>query len=149
MTAPSVTECYLEHANITVKDIDDTVNFLQTAFPHFQIRGGGELDINGLQKRWCHIGTQTTYVALEEVKNIKSEETRCSYRDVGINHIGFVVPNIDEIIERLSNAGFREGYKAGNHQFRKRRYFYDSSNTEFEFIQYLSDKYSERNDYST
>jgi len=29
----------LEHANLTVRDIDGMIGFLQTAFPEFRVRG--------------------------------------------------------------------------------------------------------------
>jgi hypothetical protein len=31
----------LEHANISVRDIDGMIRFLQTAFPEFRVRGEG------------------------------------------------------------------------------------------------------------
>ena len=33
---------YLEHANITVKSIDEATRLLGAAFPDFAVRGGGE-----------------------------------------------------------------------------------------------------------
>src|SRR6266581_29844 len=32
----------LEHANLTVRDIDGMIRFLQTAFPEFKVRGEGK-----------------------------------------------------------------------------------------------------------
>ena len=51
----------LEHANLTVRDIEGMIRFLQTAFPEFQVRGEG-LSHDG--SRRVHIGTQATYIAL-------------------------------------------------------------------------------------
>jgi len=31
----------LEHANLTVRDIEEMIRFLQTAFPEFRVRGEG------------------------------------------------------------------------------------------------------------
>ncbi len=31
----------LEHANLTVRDIEGMIRFLRTAFPEFQVRGEG------------------------------------------------------------------------------------------------------------
>ena len=53
----------LEHANMIVQDVDATIRFLRTAFPEFRIRFDGQ-DPDG--KRWVHIGTDETYVALEQ-----------------------------------------------------------------------------------
>jgi hypothetical protein len=32
----------LEHANLTVRDVEGTIRFLQTAFPEFRVRGEGK-----------------------------------------------------------------------------------------------------------
>ncbi|MDP7280966.1 MAG: hypothetical protein QGG39_13925 [Candidatus Poribacteria bacterium] len=52
----------MEHANIRVKNIDQTVEFLMTALPDFKVRGG---KTSG-EDRWLHIGTDLTYLALSE-----------------------------------------------------------------------------------
>jgi len=140
-------ECYLEHANITVNDIDKAIRFITTAFPHFKIRGKGESETDSVVRKWLHIGTDETYIALEQL-SINSESTRNSYRDTGINHIGFVVDDIDTITTKLKEAGYKESIKVEPHPYRKRVYFYDDDQIEYEFIEYLSDDNAERNDYS-
>ena len=37
----------LEHANLVVKDIPATLDFIQTAFPDWKIRGQGEMTWHG------------------------------------------------------------------------------------------------------
>ncbi len=54
----------LEHANICVHDINGMIEFLRTAFPEFKIRYDG-IGADGV--RWVHVGTETTYIALEQV----------------------------------------------------------------------------------
>ena len=54
----------LEHANLTVRDIDGMIRFLETAFPEFQVRGEGTSQDGS---RWVHIGTHETYIALSPV----------------------------------------------------------------------------------
>lgn len=138
---------YLEHANITVSNIDETIKFLTTAFPDFKVRGGGESETGGVIRKWLHIGTDETYIALESVSS-KDEGSRRPYRDVGINHIGFVVKDVEVITRRLKEAGYKESISVEPHPYRKRVYLYDSDGIEYEFIEYLSDDFSERNDYS-
>lgn len=133
---------YLEHANITVNSIDASVHFFTTAFPHFTVRGGGTS--NG--RRWIHLGDENTYVALNEPTEGKMNISK-DYLGSGINHIGFVVSNVDEIAERLLAAGFKRDYPKQVEQFRIRDYFADADGNEFEFVQYLSDKPEERNFY--
>ena len=142
----SENEMYLEHANITVGNIEETVEFFKTAFPEFRVRGHGESTIDGVTRRWLHFGTDVTYIALESVTS-KDEGSRRAYKDVGINHLGFVVRNVDEITANLTAAGYKQSIDVEPHPFRKRVYFYDKSGIEYEFTQYLSDKPIERNDY--
>ena len=61
----------LEHANIAVRDIDGTIRFLQTAFPSFGIRHD-ETGADGC--RWVHIGTDNTYIALNQATEDPAED---------------------------------------------------------------------------
>jgi catechol 2,3-dioxygenase-like lactoylglutathione lyase family enzyme len=131
---------YMEHANITVKNIDNAIQFFQTAFPHFEVRGGGTSDY-----RWVHLGTDETYIAINDRGNGGIEK---DYTSTGINHIGFVVDNVKELGERLLAAGFERSYPLQNQKYRIRDYFVDNDGIEYEFVEYLSDKVEERNDYN-
>jgi len=133
---------YLEHANISVSNLDEGVRFFQTAFPEFKVRGG---EPEG-QKPWLHVGIDDTYVAL----NIRAGKDRpAPYSGLGINHIGFVVSDVESIATRLLKAGYTRSYPKQIHEFRIRDYFYDADGNDYEFIQYLSDRQEERNDYSS
>lgn len=55
----------LEHANLTVRDIEGMIRFLQTAFPELQVRGEGKSQDGS---RWVQIGMQETYIALSPAK---------------------------------------------------------------------------------
>jgi hypothetical protein len=138
---------YLEHANITVNSIGETIKFVITAFPHFEVRGKGESEQDGVIRKWLHIGTEETYLALEQI-SLQDKGTRRPYKDVGINHLGFVVEDVDSIAERLTNAGYRESISVEPHPYRKRVYFFDNNLIEYEFIEYLTDDFAKRNDYS-
>ncbi len=127
----------LEHANLNVRDIDATVRFLQTAFPEFAIRGGGEA--NGT--RWVHVGTAETYLALNEDPGLDTTGG-------SLNHLGYAVDDVDALATRMLAAGYQEGFRAPSHPHRIRRYFLDPDGVEWEFVQYLSDDVAERNDYS-
>ena len=76
---------YLEHANITVPDVEDAARFLQTLDPAFEIRHAGVGD-DGL--RWMHIGTQSSYFALRDVSPANKSEDRPTKRKKGSNHFG-------------------------------------------------------------
>ena len=132
---------YLEHVNISVNDLNKSVLFFQTAFPDFKIRGEGES--NG--KKWLHLGNQDTYIALNE--SIEKLTVVKDYSKTGINHLGFVVKNVEEIANRLLAAGFKRDFPKQIEEFRIRDYFADADGNEYEFVQYLSDKPNEKNKY--
>ncbi|WP_154124718.1 VOC family protein [Grimontia hollisae] len=133
---------YVEHANITVTNLDNAIQFLQTAMPEFVVRGKGYSDDHG----WCHLGTNTSYIALQEVVINKAVE-RIPYRQLGVNHIGFVVADAEKAANRLREAGYKEVSFDKTHPARKRAYFLDSDGNEWEFIEYLTDTIASRNDY--
>ena len=136
---------YLEHANITVHDIDEAMRFLQTAFPHFAIRGQGKSG----DRRWLHIGTDTTYVALNDASSVSKNKTpHKDYDGVGINHIGFVVENVNDIARRLEEKGYQASYPRTEEKYRTRIYYYDGSGIEYEFVEYFSEEPEKRNLYS-
>ncbi|MDO6497860.1 VOC family protein [Photobacterium sanguinicancri] len=133
---------YVEHANITIKDIDHTITFLQTAIPEFNVRHRGYNEAY----RWCHIGTQDSYLALQEVLD-RTQVDRNPYVDIGINHVGLVIDDVDAAKVRLLAAGYVQNDLATDHPWRKRIYFFDQDGVEWEFIEYLSQQAKERNDY--
>jgi len=135
--------CYLEHANMTVRSLDEAVRFLTTAFGHFTIRGRGVS--NG--RPWAHVGTDTTYIAVTEAS--QSDSDRVAHDELGVNHIGFVVEDSEAVASSLRKAGFREGMHVETHPHRKRVYFHDADDNEWEFVEYLSEVPGERNDYSS
>jgi catechol 2,3-dioxygenase-like lactoylglutathione lyase family enzyme len=132
---------YLEHANITVNNLESAIDFFQTAFPDFEIRGGGTH--NG--RKWIHLGNDTTYMAINQALHQKIETK--DYTTPGFNHLGFVVEDIDTIGERLLAAGYKRDYPKQEEKYRIRDYFLDADGNEYEFVQYLSDDISERNFY--
>jgi catechol 2,3-dioxygenase-like lactoylglutathione lyase family enzyme len=133
----------MEHANLHVRHFDDAVRFLKTAFPEFHVRSESVRD--GL--RWMHIGTDETYIALNETNVDRNAELKPYDGRPGVNHLGYEVDDVDALQERLAAAGFRDSTYPNNHQHRKRVYFYDAEGNDWEFVQYFSDKSSERNDY--
>ena len=134
----------LEHANVTVRDIETVSRFLQTAFPEFRIRGEGRGQSGA---RWLHFGVDETYIALSQATE-EIEPKRAPYSSTpGINHLAYEVDDVDAIRERLMAAGYQESTPPNNHPHRKRIYFYDPEGNDWEFVQYLSDDPRERHDY--
>lgn len=134
----------MEHANLTVRDIEGMIRFLQTAFPEFHVRGEGKSNDGS---RWVHIGTDENYIALSPA-HAEPDKRWSPYRGMpGMNHLGFEVDDVAALRERLKSAGFRESTPPNSHPHRKRVYFYDAEGNDWEFVQYLSADPAERNDY--
>jgi catechol 2,3-dioxygenase-like lactoylglutathione lyase family enzyme len=133
---------YLEHANITVNNLKEAIRFFQTAFPHFKIRGSGSI-----RREWVHLGDNDTYIALNQAKQSDLRENK-NYDKCGINHLGFVVENVEEIANNLLNSGYKRDFPKEVEQFRIRDYFADADGNQYEFIQYLSLIPEEKNLYT-
>jgi catechol 2,3-dioxygenase-like lactoylglutathione lyase family enzyme len=134
----------MEHANLHVRHFDEAVRFLKTAFPEFNVRSESVRD--GL--RWMHIGTDETYIALNETNIARSPDLAPYDGRPGVNHIGYEVDDVDALQARLATAGFRDSTYPNQHPHRKRVYFYDADGNDWEFVQYFSDEAAERNDYA-
>ncbi len=133
---------YLEHANITVNNLQEAIKFFQTAFPHFKIRGGG----NELRE-WVHLGDEETYIAINQAVQTDLKVDK-NYDTIGINHLGFVVEDVETIAANLLSNGYKRDYPKQIEQFRIRDYFADADGNQFEFVQYLSEIVQEKNSYS-
>jgi hypothetical protein len=133
----------LEHANISVRDIKAMIGFLQTAFPEFRVRGEGT---NRDGTHWVHIGTDDTYIALSESR-LEPGGFRPYSGVPGVNHLAYVVDDVDALRKRLAAAGYKDSTPPNVHPHRKRQYFYDLEGNDWEFVQYLSNDPAERNDY--
>ncbi len=133
---------YLEHANITVNDLQEAIRFFQTAFPHFKIRGSGT-DM----REWVHLGDDDTYIAINQAKQNDLKPDK-NYDTIGINHLGFVVNDVEEIANNLLNNGYKRDYPKQEERFRIRDYFADADGNQYEFVQYLSEIVEEKNSYN-
>ena len=136
----------IEHANVTVSSIDEAKRFLGTAFPDFRVRGEGYLHGDSSLGDWVHFGNDESYLALQQNRH-PSLKTDVAYTNDGINHLGFVVEDMDVLKERLSAAGYKTTVGSEEHPYRRRAYFFDGNGFEWEFVQYLSDKPAQKNDY--
>ena len=134
----------LEHANIIVRNIDEAVRFVRTAFPEFEIRHEG--DDGG--RRWVHVGTDDTYLCFTQASKEPAERWEPYTGKPGVNHLGFEVEDVEKVRERLAAAGFRDSTYPNQHPHRRRVYFNDAEGNDWEFVQYLSSDPAERNDYT-
>ncbi len=134
----------LEHLNLVVRDIEQSLTFYQAAFPHWQLRGGDKTEWYGKPRKWIHFGDDYNYLSLSDTG--EGENRDLTGHTVGLAHIGFVTENLAALIKRLAKAGF-EVDKGGESQYRNNAYFIDPDGYEVEFVEYLSDLPEERNGY--
>jgi uncharacterized glyoxalase superfamily protein PhnB len=57
------------------------------------------------------------------------------------------VDDVEALCDRMKSAGYGDSTPPNAHPHRKRRYFYDSEGNDWEFVEYLSQNPTERNDY--
>ena len=127
----------IEHVNITVPDIDEAIRFFSIVAPDFKVRRD-EVAQDGY--RWAHIANDDCYFALQESHpGAKPEKPRTPYRNYGMNHIGLVVENLEEIEGKLRAAGYQRSIDAPIEKYRRRRYFLDRFGFEWELVEYSSD----------
>jgi catechol 2,3-dioxygenase-like lactoylglutathione lyase family enzyme len=135
----------LDHANLTVRDVDATIRFLQTACPELRLRADGKTWSGA---RWVHLGTDEVYLALHEARAEPAERWVPYAGKPGTNHLGFEVDDVKALRVRLRAAGYEETTVPNRHPHRRRVYFQDAEGNDWEFVQYLSADPRERNDYA-
>ncbi len=122
----------LEHANITVSNIDTSFQFYA--------------DLFGFEKRWegmatgevgpiraLHAGDEHTYLALFEAE--REGRSPADYGIAGINHIGFEVEDLEICRKRLEQLGVAVHLEA-DYEPGRRIYFYDPDGIEIELVEY-------------
>lgn len=124
-----------EHANITVADPSKTAQMLSTLFD-WRIRWEGESIFEG---RSVHVGDETSYLALyappKPISNDDPMGEESYYSRGGLNHIGVVVDDVDEVRDRAVALGYTPGewhdYEPG-----RRFYLTEENGIEIEVISY-------------
>jgi catechol 2,3-dioxygenase-like lactoylglutathione lyase family enzyme len=134
----------LEHANLAVRDVDALLRFVTTAFPEFRVRREGKT-WQGF--RWLHVGSDDTYLALNEAPFAPAEPWAPYQGKPGLNHLGFEVDDVEAVRARLARAGYEDSTVPNAHPWRRRVYFHDPEGNDWEFVEYRSQDPAERNDY--
>ena len=121
----------IEHVNVTVSDPDQTARNLCEIFG-WRIRWQGDAIMNG---RTVHVGGDDSYLALYSPKEQTSSKSSSYSTSGGLNHVGVVVDDLDEIERRVLAAGF-ESHNHGSYEPGKRFYFNDHDGIEYEVVNY-------------
>ena len=118
-----------EHINIACKDLDATKNFYQTVFPDWYVRVEGTS--NGV--RWMHFGNNQFYLAIQDTPEL--ERVHSLYENIGINHVGFVINDGEEMKTLLEKHGI-EYYTMTSPETKHRIYITDPDGNEVELVEY-------------
>ncbi|SET07180.1 Catechol 2,3-dioxygenase [Thalassotalea agarivorans] len=136
----------LEHLNLVVTNIQASINFYQAAFPSWRVRGEGEAQWYGKDRRWCHLGTDSMYITLND--DGIGENRDLTGHQVGLAHFGFVVDDLPALMKRLATVGFDANkFSQNDNPYIRNAYYYDPDGFEVEFVEYLTDDPALRNQY--
>lgn len=133
----------LEHLNLTVTDLQESLKFYRAAFPYWHIRNQGKSEWYGKSRNWLHFGDDYQYLTFND--NGEGENRDLAGHQVGLAHFAFVTHNLDAVIKRLTDAGFEIAKNGADEPHRRNIYFIDPDGFEVEFVEYLSDLPEERN----
>lgn len=126
-----MSEAYLEHANLTVRNPDATAKLLVELFD-WRIRWQGEAIHGG---HTVHVGGEASYLALYTHSSESKKPVDSFKHMLGLNHLGIVVDDLDSAEKRILAAGFKTR-SHGDYEPRRRFYFEDGDGLEFEVIAY-------------
>lgn len=119
----------IEHVNITVTDLDRSVAFYSDLLG-LQVRWKGEIG-DGL--RGAHVGDDDQYLALFEAA--AGGRAELDYGRPGVNHVGFLVDDLETARRRVEELGAAVHHEAAYHPGR-RIYVLDPDGTEIELVSY-------------
>jgi len=57
---------YLEHINLVVSDIDQSLTFYKAAFSHWKVREKGQATWSGKERNWLHFGDDSQYLTFND-----------------------------------------------------------------------------------
>ncbi len=122
---------FLDHVNISVKDLEGAIGFYQDLFG-WQVRWRGS-STNG--KPAAHIGDSEQYIGLIQVED--HDELHADYSRPGLNHFGVVVNSLEEARQKLARHGI-EPHNEPHYEPGRRFYFLDNDGVEVELIEHAA-----------
>jgi catechol 2,3-dioxygenase-like lactoylglutathione lyase family enzyme len=122
---------FLEHVNMSVANLDHSIAFYQQLLG-LKVRWRG-ITPSGLEA--AHVGDERNYLALFEIG--ERERKKADYEQLGLNHFGFVVDDLNEVKQRLAALNVEPTMEA-DYEPGRRLYFLDPNGVEVELVQYPS-----------
>lgn len=133
----------IEHLNLVVNDIEQTLKFYRALAPHWRVRTQGQADWYGTVRNWVHFGDDYQFLTFND-KGTGTNRDLTSNK-LGLAHFAFSTSNLEAASERLQQAGFKIHIPLRQDLHRKNIYFLDPNGYEIELVQYSSDLPLERN----
>lgn len=121
----------LEHVNVTVAQPREMAQILQDLFD-WKIRWEGEAMNKGYT---VHVGDDDGYIALYSPNKTLTKNDNSYGLLGGLNHIGVVVGDLNEVEARVIKAGFKP-HNHANYEPGERFYFDGPEGIEFEVVSY-------------
>ncbi len=122
---------FLEHVNITVSNPGKTASLLCTLFG-WRVRWFGDAKNGGTT---YHVGSNDTYLAVYAQDDAVKPGCDSYNTRGGLNHIGVVVDDLDEVETRVRAAGFTP-HSHADYEPGLRFYFDDTDGIEYEVVSY-------------
>lgn len=122
---------FIEHVNITVSDPKKTAALMCDLFD-WKVRWEGPAKDDGFT---VHVGTDSHYLAIYSTGKSNNGSDVSYLTKGGLNHVGIVVDDLDDIEERVVDAGLKP-HNHGDYEPGRRFYFHDDDGIEFEIVSY-------------
>ncbi|MCJ8314357.1 MAG: hypothetical protein HRU38_12105 [Saccharospirillaceae bacterium] len=129
----------IEHINMTVVKIEDTIKFLKMLYPTLEIINSWEGKTEKGNERWAHVREKgsDSYFALEQADFM--DKTRLKMNTFhGVNHFGLIVEGMKSIIKSFNEKGIKYSVAEAIDE-RVRVYCFDQHGFEYELIEYKTD----------
>lgn len=128
MSTEAMTAARIEHVNLTVTDLDRSIDLFQKLCGwHVRVR-----DMHNVRGEFAHIGAQDTYLALWS----DGQDYAGQQKGKPMNHVGIEVDDLDAAERIVLDAGLEtfshSQYDPGPRSF----YFFDWDGIEFEVVSY-------------
>ena len=123
---------FLEHVNMTVSDLDRSIDFY-TKLLGFKVRWRGETSDGSPA---AHVGDDRCFLALFQAT--AEGKVPNDYATPGLNHFGFVVDDLDAARGRVAELGAKV-HAEMDYDPGRRVYLFDPDGIEVELVEYARD----------